>query len=98
MRRLNHLEKIAFQTAQPLFAQRLQIFTGYKTAFSGNGDDKTFTLQLLIGTLGGNQADAQLPGQKPKRGQRVPRLQSARENLAFDLAGDLDVYKRQVLC
>ena len=65
---LNHM---LFDSFQVFFPYQFQVCSCHKAALAGHGGDKTVPLQFFIGTLGGNNADAQFFGQKTHGRQRV---------------------------
>ena len=77
--------------AELVFAQELLVALGDKTALALHGADKPELLQVGVGALGGDDADAQLFGQKPDAGQCVPRAQCTGQNLLLDLPRNLRV-------
>ena len=73
------------------FPQQGGVLVGNKAAPALLGQDKAVALQILIGALGGDDADAQFFGQKPDAGQCVPRAQCTGQNLLLDLPRNLRV-------
>ena len=63
------LEKMLLDLPQVLLPQQLHIFGGHKAALARQGVDESRRRQLLIGALGGDHADAQIPCQVPDGGQ-----------------------------
>ena len=64
-------------------------FPATKAALAGDRGNKPLPLQLLIGPLGGDHADAQLLGQQPHGGQGVALLQLPADDQGLHLFGDL---------
>ena len=60
-----------------------------ETALAGNGIEKSLPFQLLVGSLGGNDADAQILGQVPDGGKGVVLPQCSADDLGPDLGVDL---------
>lgn len=74
-----------------LLAQQGGVLLGDKAAPALLGQDKAVALQILIRALRCDDADAQLPGQKPDAGQCVAGAQRAGQDLLLDLPRDLRV-------
>ncbi len=74
-----------------LLPEQSQIRLRHKAALAGHGVDQPLGLQFVIGPLGGDDGYFQVLGQPTDGGQRVPRRQSAGEDLGLDLPADLIV-------
>ena len=57
--------KQLFDMAELVFAQKLLVALGDKTALALHGADKPELLQVGVGALGGDDADAQILGETP---------------------------------
>ena len=78
-----------FNLFQVFFPQQLGIFRGYKKALCRYCIKKALFFQFIVGALGGNDADAQIPCQPPDGGHGLVRLQSPADDLLLDLVVDL---------
>ena len=74
---------------QAVFLGQFQVLLRYKAALPCHGVDVSISFQLLIGPLGGDDADTQVPGQSPDGWERLPRPELSRGNSPLDLAADL---------
>src|SRR5699024_947679 len=74
---------------QPGLLLQLQVLLRHEAALARHGVNVSIPLQLLVGPLGGDHADPQVPGQGPDGGQGLPGLQPPRGHGALDLPADL---------
>ena len=74
--------------AELVFTQELLVAFGDKTALALHGADKPELLQVGVGALGGDHADAQILGKIPDGGQGFMLLKLAADDLGFDLGVD----------
>ena len=74
---------------QVFLPQQLHILRRHEAALAGDGIEKALPFQLLIGPLGGDDADTQILGQVPDGGQRVILPQRSADDLVLDLGVDL---------
>ena len=63
-----------FDHLQILFPDQLHILLRHKASLACHGINEAFPLQLLIGALRGDHADAQILGQPPDGRQKVSFL------------------------
>ncbi len=80
---LDHLVNELFDFLEMFLPEKFHIFRGHKGAFSLNGVEKTFFFQFVVGSLGGDEADAQVLGQTPDGGQLVVFLQGSADDLGL---------------
>src|SRR5699024_8773060 len=90
-RQLPNLLHVGLNLLQGLLPQQLHILGGHKTALGGERVNEPLPLQLLIGPLGGDDADAQVLGQVSDGGEGLVRLQFPADDLIFDLGVNLIV-------
>ena len=83
--------EVSLHLAQPLLAQKLQVASGDEGSLALHGVDEAGFFQFRVGPLGGDDGYFQVLGQPTDGGQRVPRRQSAGEDLGLDLPADLIV-------
>ena len=81
--------KQLFDMAELVFAQELLVALGDKTALALHGADKPELLQICIGTLGGDDAHAEVACERADAGEFGPRGERARKDLSLDLRGYL---------
>ena len=67
------------------------VLRGHEAASARHRDKETLAFKVFIGVFGCDDADAQLFGQKPDAGQRIPFLEFAGQDLILDLPRDLRV-------
>ena len=85
-----------FNFFQILLPQELRVFLGHIAALGGDGVDEALPLQLLVGPLGGDDADPQVLGQRTDRRQKIALPQLPREDGAADLAVELLVDRLRI--
>ena len=71
--------------------QQLRAALRHEAALAGQGVDKSLVFQLVIGAFGGDDADAQILGQRPYAGQRLALGHLSGQDGVLDLAVDLVV-------
>lgn len=71
--------------------QQSGILGCHKAAAARLGHEEALGLEVLIGALGGNNADTQFFCQQADTGQSVPLMQLAGQDLLLDLPCDLRV-------
>ena len=86
-----------FDLFQVLFPQQLGVLRGHKKALGRYCVEKALFFQFVVGALGGNHADAQVPRQTPDGGHGLIRLQCTLNDLILDLGVDLVIDGRAAL-
>ena len=83
--------------AQVLFAQQFHVARGHEVALAGHGVDIAGLQKLVVGALGGDDADAQILGQRADGRQGLVLLQGAGDDLRAHLLANLLVDGRSAL-
>ena len=86
-----------FDLFQVLFPQQLGVLRGHKKALGRYCVEKALFFQFVVGALGGDHADAQVPRKPPDGGHGLIRLQCTLNDLILDLAVDLVIDGRTAL-
>ena len=82
---------MALQLPELLLPDQVQVFPCHKAALAGHGVNEALGLQLVVGTLGGDDGDLQILGQSPDGGQGLAGPQLPGDDLGLDLGVDLVV-------
>ena len=88
---------MVFDVFQGFLPEQLHVFGSHEAALGGDGVDESLFFQLVVGALGGDDADAQILGEIPDGGQGFVLLKLAADDLGFDLGVDLVVNGKATL-
>ena len=86
---LQRRAEVGFQLLQMFFADDLGIFFSYIAALGGHSVDVAVLFQFVIGPFRGDNADAQILGQRADGGKQLAFGQFTRQDGGFDLAVNL---------
>ena len=78
-----------FDLFQLFLPEQLGVLLRHKGAFSGDGIEESLLLQLVIGPLGSDNADAEILCQPTDGGQRLILGECAGNDLLLELGIDL---------
>ena len=88
-RALHGAVEVLLDLPQHLLAHQLGVPGQDEVALAGNVGQEAFGDEVGVGAGGGDDADAQVTGQSPDRGQHLVGLHLAGQDRVPDLLGDL---------